>query len=65
MEKVERKTHVKSAEKKHLGRLAVEISLLLRGKNKLEYAAHKDVGDFVSVKDIKKLEFTGKNQCLL
>jgi large subunit ribosomal protein L13 len=60
MEKIERQIHIKSAEKQHLGRLAVEVALLLRGKNKSEYAAYKDVGDFVSVKDIKKLQFTGK-----
>jgi len=57
---MESKTHTIDATNKVLGRLAVEISLLLRGKNKPSFAPHKNEGDFVIVKNIDKLRFTGK-----
>ena len=42
-----------------VGRLAVFISKTLRGKNKAEYTPHMDHGDFVIVKNIEKIKFTG------
>ena len=57
---MERKTHNIDAAGKVLGRLAVEITLLLRGKEKADFAPYKDIGDFVIVKNIEKLKFTGK-----
>ncbi len=57
---MEQKTHIIDATNKVLGRLAVEVSLLLRGKNKPGFAPHKNEGDFVIVKNISKLRFTGK-----
>lgn len=57
---MERKTHTIDASGKVLGRLAVEISLLLRGKSKPEFAPYKDVGDFVIVKNAEKIMITGK-----
>jgi len=47
------------AENKPLGRLAVEIAVLLRGKNKSTYVPYIDGGDFVIVKNISKIKFTG------
>lgn len=47
------------AENKSLGRLAVEVAVLLRGKNKPDYVPYKDVGDTVLVKNIDKMKFTG------
>ena len=47
------------AENKSLGRLAVEVAVLLRGKNKPDYVPYKDVGDTVIVKNIDKMKFTG------
>jgi len=47
------------AENKPLGRLAVEVAVLLRGKNKPTYVPYKDVGDAVVVKNIDKMIFTG------
>ena len=47
------------AENKSLGRLAVEVAVLLRGKNKPDYVPYKDVGDTVVVKNIDKMKFTG------
>jgi large subunit ribosomal protein L13 len=47
------------AENKPLGKLAVEVAVLLRGKNKPDYVPYKDVGDTVLVKNIGKMKFTG------
>ena len=41
------------------GRLAVFISKTIRGKNKSNYTPHMDHGDFVIVKNIEKIKFTG------
>tara|TARA_B100000029_G_C17330617_1_gene871532 strand:- start:305 stop:763 length:459 start_codon:yes stop_codon:yes gene_type:complete len=42
-----------------VGRLATVISKILRGKNKTTYTPHMDNGDFVVVKNIEKIRFTG------
>ena len=42
-----------------VGRLAVFISKTIRGKNKAEFTPHMDHGDFVIVKNIEKIKFTG------
>jgi len=47
------------AENKSLGRLAAEVAVSLRGKNKPNYVPYKDVGDTVVVKNIDKMKFTG------
>src|SRR6476646_1131249 len=43
-----------------VGRLAVTIANLLRGKHKPEYTPHCDTGDFVVVINAEKVQFTGK-----
>ena len=43
-----------------VGRLASVISKIIRGKNKTTYTPHMDNGDFVIVKNIDKIKFTGK-----
>ncbi len=43
-----------------VGRLATIISKIIRGKNKNTYSPHVDDGDFVVVKNIEKIKFTGK-----
>ena len=43
-----------------VGRLATVISKIIRGKNKNTYTPHMDDGDFVVVKNIEKIKFTGK-----
>src|SRR5215204_1826552 len=42
-----------------VGRLAVQIATILRGKHKPTYTPHIDTGDFVIVTNVEKLEFTG------
>ena len=43
-----------------VGRLATVISKIIRGKNKATYTPHMDDGDFVVVKNIEQVKFTGK-----
>ena len=43
-----------------VGRLATIISKILRGKNKPTFTPHMDNGDFVVVKNIEQIKFTGK-----
>ena len=43
-----------------VGRLASIISKIIRGKNKTTFTPHMDDGDFVVVKNIEHLKFTGK-----
>ena len=45
---------------KTLGRLATQIAIALRGKNKPEYTPHVDTGDFVIVVNAEKISVTGK-----
>ena len=42
-----------------VGRLAAEISKILRGKNKTTYTPHMCNGDFVVVTNVSKIKFTG------
>ena len=42
-----------------VGRLATIISKIIRGKNKTTFTPHMDHGDFVVVKNVEKLKFTG------
>ncbi|MCK4544278.1 50S ribosomal protein L13 [candidate division WOR-3 bacterium] len=58
-ENIERKWYVIDAKDKVLGRLAVQIADILRGKNKVIYTPHVDTGDFVVVINTDKLHFTG------
>ncbi len=57
-----RKWHVIDADGAVLGRLAVQIADVLRGKNKPVYTAHLDAGDFVVVINAEKVKVTGKKE---
>ena len=56
---VEREWLLIDAEGLVLGRLAVEVAKILRGKNKPQYTPHVDVGDFVIVINADKVRVTG------
>jgi large subunit ribosomal protein L13 len=43
-----------------VGRLAVKIANILRGKHRPEYTPHQDIGDYVIVVNAAKVRFTGK-----
>lgn len=57
-----RKWHVIDADGVVLGRLAVQIADVLRGKNKPIYTPHLDAGDFVVVINAEKVRLTGKKE---
>jgi large subunit ribosomal protein L13 len=58
----QRKWHVIDADGAVLGRLAVQVSDILRGKNKPVYTPHLDAGDFVVVINAEKVRLTGKKE---
>jgi len=55
-----RETYTIDAAEKVLGRLASEIAILLRGKNKSNFVPYKDEGGIVKVINASKLKLTGK-----
>jgi large subunit ribosomal protein L13 len=57
---ITRKWHVIDAADQVVGRLAVQIATLLRGKHRPDYTPHTDTGDFVIVVNAEKVRFTGK-----
>jgi len=60
MEIIKRENHIIDATDKTLGRLATQVAILLRGKDKVGFAPYKDIGDFVTVKNVEGLKYTGK-----
>tara|TARA_B100000700_G_scaffold319512_1_gene414791 strand:+ start:535 stop:993 length:459 start_codon:yes stop_codon:yes gene_type:complete len=42
-----------------VGRVATIVSKIIRGKNKATYTPHMDHGDFIVVKNIDQIRFTG------
>ena len=53
------------AEGKVLGRLATQIAMILRGKNKPQFTPNSDCGDFVIVINADKVRQQGRSQDLL
>ena len=58
----QKKWHVVDADGAVLGRLAVQVSNILRGKNKPVFTPHLDAGDFVVVINADKIVVTGKKE---
>ena len=52
--------HLIDATDQVVGRLAVQIATILRGKHRPEYTPHIDSGEFVIVINAEKVRFTGK-----
>lgn len=57
---MKRETHTIDATGKALGRLATEIAVLLRGKHRPNFVPYKDTGDFVFIKNLDKIKFSGR-----
>jgi large subunit ribosomal protein L13 len=57
---ITRRWLVIDATDKVVGRLAVHIANILRGKHRPEYTPHIDTGEFVIVVNAEKVRFTGK-----
>jgi large subunit ribosomal protein L13 len=58
-EEIERAWHLVDAEGQILGRLAVQVAVLLRGKNKPIFTPHVDTGDHVVIINADKVVMTG------
>lgn len=58
----QRRWHVIDADGAVLGRLAVQVADILRGKNKPIYTPHLDAGDFVVVVNAEKVRLTGAKE---
>lgn len=58
----QRKWHVIDADGVVLGRLAVQVANLLRGRTKPVFTPHLDAGDFVVVINAAKVRVTGKKE---
>jgi large subunit ribosomal protein L13 len=56
---VERKWFVIDAEGKSLGRVAAKTAAILRGKEKVIFAPHQEIGDYVVVVNADKIAVTG------
>jgi large subunit ribosomal protein L13 len=59
-EEIEPQWHVIDAADQVVGRLAVVIADILRGKHRPEYTPHVDIGDHVIVINAARVRFTGK-----
>lgn len=60
IDSIDRKWHVVDASNQRLGRLAVQVAEILRGKNKPTFTPHLDTGDFVIIINAEKIQVTGK-----
>lgn len=59
-QKIDRKWYLIDADNQILGRLATEVTQILRGKNKLEFEPNQDLGDFVVIINSQKIKLTRK-----
>ena len=59
---IERKWYIIDAKDQPLGRVAVRIANVLRGKNKAIFTPHVDTGDFVVVINAEKVWLGGKKE---
>jgi large subunit ribosomal protein L13 len=59
-ETISRRWFVIDATDQVVGRLAVQIANILRGKHRPEYTPHVDTGEFVIVINAEKVRFTGR-----
>ena len=57
---ITRRWHLIDANDQIVGRLAVLIANIIRGKHRPEYTPHIDSGEFVIVVNAEKVRFTGK-----
>jgi len=62
VEDIQRNWYVVDAEGQTLGRLAVKIANVLRGKHKPIFTPHMDCGDFVVVINAEKIQLSGNKE---
>ena len=54
--------HLIDAKGEVLGRLAVKVANILRGRNKAIYTQHADTGDYVVIVNADKVQLTGRKE---
>ncbi|MFL2842875.1 MAG: 50S ribosomal protein L13 [Coraliomargaritaceae bacterium] len=54
--------HLIDAKGEVLGRLAVKVANILRGRNKAIYTPHADTGDYVVIVNADKVQLTGRKE---
>ena len=59
-DQVEQKWYLIDARDQVLGRLAAQVSVLLRGKHKPQFTPHLDLGDHVIIINADKVKVTGR-----
>ena len=59
---IERKWYLVDATDQSLGRVAVKVARLLRGKGKPIFTPHVDTGDYVVVINAERVRLTGKKE---
>ncbi len=60
VDEIQRRWYIVDAEGLILGRLAVRIAEVLRGRHKPTYTPHLDTGDFIVVINADKVQMTGR-----
>ncbi|MDF1498648.1 MAG: 50S ribosomal protein L13 [Patescibacteria group bacterium] len=58
VKKTQRQWHIFEASEESFGRMATQIAIILRGKNKASYTPHIDGGDYVVVINSDNLKYT-------
>ena len=59
---VDKKWYIVDASGKTLGRLSSKIAQVLRGKQKVNYTPHMDMGDFVIIVNAEKVLLSGNKE---
>jgi large subunit ribosomal protein L13 len=59
---IKRAWHLIDANGQILGRMASNVTKFLMGKNKVDYAPHLDMGDYVVILNASKVEVTGRKE---
>lgn len=62
IEKLDRTWYLIDAKEKVLGRLASEVAILLRGKNRVNFDKSVDLGNYVIIVNAEKVKLTGKKE---
>ncbi|NMA42015.1 MAG: 50S ribosomal protein L13 [Oligosphaeraceae bacterium] len=62
VDEIERKWYIIDAQGQVLGRLAVQIANMLRGKHKPIFTPHLDCGDYIVVVNAEKVVLTGRKE---
>ena len=61
-DKADKKWFIVDATDMVVGRLATEVAVALRGKNKPTFTPHMDMGDYVVIINADKVKLTGKKE---